>query len=75
MTAVKGDIAVVEMLGGSLKRLPKPQIGKYGQIQEWMEDYVEVEPGHRHISHLFALYPGEGFSLDRTPELASYNFV
>jgi len=58
-------------LATALKRLPKPQIGKYGQIQEWMEDYLEVEPGHRHISHLFALYPGDGFSLDRTPELAT----
>lgn len=57
-------------LAAALKRLPKPQIGKYGQIQEWMEDYEEMEPGHRHISHLFALYPGEAFSLEGTPELA-----
>ncbi|WP_449603579.1 glycoside hydrolase family 95 protein [Paenibacillus sp. Marseille-Q9583] len=59
-----------EELSAALKRLPKPQIGKYGQIQEWMEDYEEVEPGHRHISHLFALYPGDAFSLEHTPELA-----
>ncbi|MCA1291397.1 glycoside hydrolase family 95 protein [Paenibacillus sp. alder61] len=57
-------------LAAALKRLPRPRIGKYGQIQEWMEDYEEVEPGHRHISHLFALYPGEGFSVEREPELA-----
>lgn len=57
-------------LAAALERLPKPQIGKYGQIQEWMEDYEEVEPGHRHISHLFALYPGDAFSLEHTPELA-----
>lgn len=57
-------------LAAALKRLPKPQIGKYGQIQEWMEDYEEMEPGHRHISHLFALYPGQAFSLEGTPELA-----
>ena len=35
-------------------RLPKPEIGKYGQIMEWAEDYDEVEPGHRHISQLYA---------------------
>lgn len=64
------DEAFSQELATALKRLPKPQIGKYGQIQEWMEDYEEVEPGHRHISHLFALYPGEAFSVERTPRLA-----
>ncbi len=53
-----------------IERLPKPEIGKYGQIQEWAEDYDEVEPGHRHISHLFALYPGNQISISKTPELA-----
>ncbi len=52
-------------------RLPKPQIGKYGQIQEWSEDYEEEEPGHRHISHLFGLHPGNQFSIRHTPELAA----
>ncbi|MGN1136277.1 MAG: glycosyl hydrolase family 95 catalytic domain-containing protein [Oscillospiraceae bacterium] len=51
-------------------RLPKPEIGKYGQIMEWAEDYDEVEPGHRHISQLFALYPADMISLRKTPELA-----
>ena len=35
-----------------------------------MEDYEEEEPGHRHISHLFALYPGDAFTTERTPNLA-----
>lgn len=39
------------------EKLPKPQIGKHGQIMEWPEDYDEAEPGHRHISHLYGLYP------------------
>ena len=52
-----------------IERLPKPEIGKYGQIQEWAEDYEEVEPGHRHISHLFALHPGNQISVRKTPEL------
>lgn len=39
------------------EKLPKPQIGRHGQIMEWPEDYDEAEPGHRHISHLYGLYP------------------
>ncbi|WNR46160.1 glycoside hydrolase family 95 protein [Paenibacillus roseipurpureus] len=54
----------------ALRKLPPTRIGKYGQIQEWFEDYEEVHPGHRHISHLFALHPGTGISVSRTPELA-----
>jgi len=38
-------------------RLPKPTLGRDGQIQEWSEDYDEPEPGHRHISQRFALHP------------------
>lgn len=51
-------------------RLPEPTIGKYGQIQEWAEDYEEAEPGHRHISHLFALHPANQITVRKTPELA-----
>lgn len=58
-------------LSSALDRLPSPAIGKHGQILEWMEDYEEKEPGHRHISHLFGLYPGEQFTLEHTPELAA----
>ena len=54
----------------TLKRLPEHRIGKHGQLQEWMEDYDEPEPGHRHISHLFALHPGTQISIRRTPQLA-----
>lgn len=52
-------------------KLPKPEIGKYGQIKEWAIDYDEVEPGHRHISQLFALYPADMISVRKTPELAN----
>jgi len=51
-------------------RLTPFKIGKYGQLQEWLQDYDEVDPGHRHISHLFALHPGDSISLRATPELA-----
>lgn len=56
-------------------RLPQPAIGKHGQIQEWMEDYEEAEPGHRHISHLFALHPGKRFTVRDTPEWAAASRV
>ncbi|KAJ9605865.1 hypothetical protein H2200_009714 [Cladophialophora chaetospira] len=41
-----------------LSKLPQPKIGKHGELLEWMEDLEEAEPGHRHISHAFGLYPG-----------------
>jgi alpha-L-fucosidase 2 len=52
-----------------LKKLPKPEIGRFGQIQEWVEDYDEAEPGHRHISQLFGLHPGSMFNRKDTPQL------
>ena len=62
-----GDFAAE--LEGLLKKLPPLKIGKYGQIQEWAKDYEEVEIGHRHISHLFALYPADLITPYHTPEL------
>jgi alpha-L-fucosidase 2 len=48
----------IKSLKATLKKLPPIQISKKtGAIQEWIEDYDEVEPGHRHISHLLGLYP------------------
>ena len=55
----------------SAKRLPRLQIGKRGQLQEWIEDYQETEPQHRHVSHLWSLYPGHDISLKTTAELAA----
>jgi alpha-L-fucosidase 2 len=54
----------------AMDRLPPFQIGKYGQLQEWMVDYDEKEPGHRHVSQLFALHPGNQITPRGTPELA-----
>lgn len=53
-----------------LEKLPKPEIGKYGQIKEWAVDYDEVEIGHRHISQLFALYPADLITPYKTPKLS-----
>ncbi len=52
------------------KQLLKPKIGKDGRLMEWAQEFPEVEPGHRHISHLFAIYPGSQINLVQTPELA-----
>jgi len=52
------------------KRLPLLKISKDGALQEWNEDYAQTELGHRHISHLFALYPDDQITLRGTPALA-----
>jgi len=51
-------------------RLVMPQIGKWGQLQEWMTDRDDPNDHHRHTSHLFAVYPGVQISATKTPELA-----
>jgi alpha-L-fucosidase 2 len=64
------DDALRAQVDAAAKRLPPFKIGKTGALQEWNEDYDETEPGHRHISHLFALYPDHQITLRETPELA-----
>jgi len=49
-------------------RLRAPQIGKDGRIMEWAEEFQEPEMGHRHISHLYGLHPGNQINIE-TPEL------
>src|SRR5690606_29056191 len=51
------------------KRLPPMHIGKHGQLQEWLEDLDSPEDKHRHISHLYGLFPSNQISAYRTPEL------
>ena len=65
------DPAFLGRLEGARNKLPAFAIGKLGQLQEWQRDYDEPEPGHRHISHLWALFPGTQISLERTPDLAA----
>lgn len=55
----------------ALSQLPPLQIGKRGQLQEWLEDYGEAQPEHRHLAHLFALYPGSQITPHHTPELSA----
>lgn len=64
------DHDFAKKLKAMLEKLPKPEIGKYGQIKEWAVDYDEVEIGHRHISQLFALYPADLITPYKTPKLS-----
>lgn len=50
-------------------RLVPPQVGSNGTLQEWTEDYEQLEKAHRHFSHMYGLYPGNVLSAKRTPEL------
>ncbi len=66
---LKTDASFRKELTQTLKKLPPIRIGKrYNTIQEWIEDYEEVEPGHRHMSHMFGLHPGTTITPDK-PEL------
>ena len=58
-------------LAAALKRLPPVCISpRTGGIQEWIGDYKEADPGHRHISHLYGLYPARLITREKTPNLA-----
>lgn len=62
------DSDLVVQMKETFQKLPPVLIGKDGTIREWIEDYKEALPGHRHMSHLYALYPGTKITAD-TPEL------
>lgn len=64
------DSAFATELAEKRSRLMPTTIAKDGRIMEWLEEYEEVEPTHRHVSHLYGLYPGNEISVERTPELA-----
>lgn len=55
---------------GAREKLQPHRIGRHGQLMEWSEDYDEVEPGHRHIMHLYGLHPGNQITPRGTPDLA-----
>ena len=59
-----------QRLEGARAKLPPYQIGRHGQLQEWLEDFEDAEPNHRHTSHLVGLYPLHQISPRTTPELA-----
>jgi alpha-L-fucosidase 2 len=56
-------------LSAALKRIPPYQIGRYGQLQEWSVDFEENQPGQRHMSQLYPVYPGWQITSQTHPEL------
>ncbi len=65
------DLEFRNKLELALNKLHPYQIGKKGNLQEWYYDWEDVEPQHRHQSHLFGLFPGNHISPSTTPELAN----
>jgi len=65
------DVAFRDTLEAKLKRLPPPgQVASDGRLMEWLKDYKETEPHHRHVSHLYGLYPASLITPESTPDLA-----
>ncbi|MEZ2440835.1 glycoside hydrolase N-terminal domain-containing protein [Chitinophaga sp. RCC_12] len=65
------DKALVEKMKAARKRLPPMQVGQHNQLQEWLQDLDNPDDKHRHVSHLFGLYPANQISPYRTPVLFS----
>ncbi|MDR2764217.1 MAG: glycoside hydrolase family 95 protein [Tannerella sp.] len=65
---VDGDF--VQIIASMRSRLMPTTIGPDGRIMEWLEPFKESEPHHRHVSHLYGLYPASEITPDRTPDLA-----
>jgi alpha-L-fucosidase 2 len=63
------DKELIVKLNNALKQLPPMQIGKWGQLQEWIYDWDNPKDNHRHVSHLYGLFPSNQISPYRTPEL------
>lgn len=69
--ALNTDAAFRAELTAAREKLYPFHIGQYGQVQEWFQDWDDPKDKHRHISHLFSLFPGNQISVFGTPELAS----
>ena len=63
------DKAFSDHLRAAKSHFPPMQVSQEGYLQEWLKDYKEVEPRHRHVSHLFGLYPGTLLTPSKTPAL------
>jgi alpha-L-fucosidase 2 len=68
---LKTDEEFTSTIKETLERLPPMQIGQWGQLQEWMFDWDNPDDHHRHVSHLYGLYPSNQISPYRTPDLFS----
>lgn len=68
-TILNIDKEFITQVNETLKRLLPMQIGQYGQLQEWIEDWDNPQDHHRHVSHLYGVYPSNQISPFRTPQL------
>jgi alpha-L-fucosidase 2 len=69
------DAELRDRLVAATARLAPMRVGRMGDLQEWLEDWGQREKSHRHISHLYGLFPGNRISPRRTPELAAASRV
>jgi len=70
-TLLNKDAALRDTLAKDLTLLPPPgRIASDGRLMEWMEEYKEPEPQHRHVSHLYGLFPADLITPETTPDLA-----
>ena len=69
--ALGTDRAFRDQIAGLRDRLVQPAVGQWGQLKEWMTDRDDPKDTHRHVSHLFGLYPGRQISPTKTPGLAA----
>jgi hypothetical protein len=69
-TVLETDASLRDSVRHSLNQLPPMQIGQHGQLQEWLKDLDRKDDHHRHISHLYGLFPSGQISPFRNPELA-----
>lgn len=63
------DSDKISVWNNIISKLPPMKIGRYGQLQEWMEDWDNPNDNHRHVSHLYGLFPGNQINPVTTPEL------
>jgi len=65
------DASLIDTLKQKRSKLPPMHIGRYGQLQEWLDDVDDPNDHHRHVSHLYGLFPSNQVAPYRTPELYS----
>jgi alpha-L-fucosidase 2 len=68
---LKVDLDLAKQVEAARMKLPPPQVGRDGALQEWANDWGQMEENHRHFSHLYGLYPGHVLSPKKTPDFVN----
>ena len=69
-TILEVDEPLRKQIAAARRKLAPSKIGKNGELQEWFDDWAQTAESHRHISHLYGLFPGSQITPNKTPELA-----